>query len=310
MNEERKWARIEANPAAVASALGIAGFTISASEITLIHRDDRLAASLPGDRIAWFPVNGAGDARLAREARVLRLLARYCDFRAPVVAYEAQGGWQVRLSVPGHCDPVQTYRHAIGDRGFAAVLGQAMGEVLASQHQAIPPGELTGWLPPAPSWPPPKASVMRDLRRVIDDQALIDRATEVIDRFEEEEKRVTDRVLTHSDFGFHNVVVDQLTGRITGVFDYDDAAFADRHHDFKYMLLDSADEVLLEAAIDAYDAAGGKPIDRHRVRLLNAASAVGFLAFRAGQRPDERPAGRTLAEDLGWTRLALDRAKS
>jgi hypothetical protein len=35
---------------------------------------------------------------------------------------------------------------------------------------------------------------------------------------------------------------------------------------------------------------------------------VTFLAFRAGAAPAERPAGRTLAEDLRWTRLAMARA--
>jgi hypothetical protein len=46
-------------------------------------------------------------------------------------------------------------------------------------------------------------------------------------------------------------------------------------------------------------------IDRGRVRLCNAASAICFLAFRRGVPPEERSCGRTLAEDLRWTRTTL-----
>src|SRR5262245_47299484 len=103
MNEMQRPIRIDATTEAVAAALAAAGYDVSAGEISLIHRDDRFAATLPGDRMAWFPLNEAGDARLAREARVLKLLARYCSFRAPVVTHDA--GWQLRQAVPGDSDP-------------------------------------------------------------------------------------------------------------------------------------------------------------------------------------------------------------
>jgi hypothetical protein len=43
------------------------------------------------------------------------------------------------------------------------------------------------------------------------------------------------------------------------------------------------------------------------VILYNAASAITFLAYRAGTAPDERSCGRTLAQDLAWTRQAVAR---
>jgi aminoglycoside phosphotransferase (APT) family kinase protein len=97
-------------------------------------------------------------------------------------------------------------------------------------------------------------------------------------------------------------------GTVVGVFDYDEAALTDRHYDFRYLLLDDKNDTLLVTALEAYEAAGGDTIDIGRVRLLNAASAVAFLAFRGDAAPDERPAGRTLDEDLRWTRMALERA--
>jgi hypothetical protein len=64
----------------------------------------------------------------------------------------------------------------------------------------------------------------------------------------------------------------------------------------------------LEAALSVYEPATRKTVDRDRVRLLNAACAVSFLAFRAEASASEAPAGRTLAEDLRWTSMALTRA--
>ncbi len=52
----------------------------------------------------------------------------------------------------------------------------------------------------------------------------------------------------------------------------------------------------------------GVRISRARVILYNAACALSFLGHRAGTRPEERCCGRTLAEDLAWTRHAVDRA--
>jgi aminoglycoside phosphotransferase (APT) family kinase protein len=297
---------IKANSAALAASLAEAGIAVDADSIRVLDRDDRFVAVLPGDRMAWFPRNETGMARLARETRVLRLLRAQCDFRVPVVEYESAAGWQVRRIVPGHCDPVATYRRAVNEPQFAAKLGKAIGTMLASQH-AIAAEHLTGWLPTTPSWPPPRAQVERDLKRVVDDRSLIARALALIERHEDGVEREAEWVLTHCDLGFHNMVVDEV-GNVIGIFDYDDAAFANRHIDFRYLLLEKSDEVLLEAAVSAYCAAGGANIDPARVRVLNAASAVGFLAFRAGHGPDDRPAGRTLVEDLRWTRLALARA--
>ncbi len=37
-----------------------------------------------------------------------------------------------------------------------------------------------------------------------------------------------------------------------------------------------------------------------QILLYNAVVAFGYLAHRAGTRPDERSCGRTLAEDVSW----------
>ena len=112
-------------------------------------------------------------------------------------------------------------------------------------------------------------------------------------------------MLVHSDLGLHNIAVDPRTAEVQGVFDYDGAAWADRHHDFRYLVFDRKGDDMLEAALEVYEPAVGVQLDRARIRRLNAACAISFLAFRCGTPPEARSCGRTLAEDLDWVRHAL-----
>lgn len=295
------------NATAVAHALAGIGISVDPATITLLPRDNRFAARLPGHRIAWFPTDPLGQQRLVREARALGLIERHCRFEAPRLVHQSASGWQLRHEVPGTADPFATYHRVRDDRRFATTLGGNLGRLLADQHLSVPQTELGDWLLARPGWPPPLSQVAADLPRVTDDRELIDRALALLARCEATEVAITERVLAHTDFGFHNMVV-TADGAVVGVFDYDEASLTDRHYDFRYLLLDDRDDTLLVTAIEAYEAAGGQPIDVARIGLLNAASAVSFLALRGDAAPEEKPAGRTLAEDLRWTRMALERA--
>jgi aminoglycoside phosphotransferase (APT) family kinase protein len=114
-----------------------------------------------------------------------------------------------------------------------------------------------------------------------------------------------DRVLVHADLGLHNIAVDPVTADVRGVFDYDGAAWADRHHDFRYLIFHFAHEEALEAALAIYEPSVNCALDRTRIRLYNAACAIGFLANRSGVPAHEKSCGRTLAEDLSWVHNAL-----
>lgn len=140
---------------------------------------------------------------------------------------------------------------------------------------------------------------------VIDDPPLlaaIDRALERLDAFTEPEE---DRCLVHSDVGLHNLAIDPQTRTLVGIFDFAEAAHADRHWDFRHLLWPGVGRATYDAAIASYTAAGGPAIDHDRVVLFQAATACSYLAFRDGVAPETRWCGRTLAEDLAWTRAAL-----
>jgi aminoglycoside phosphotransferase (APT) family kinase protein len=142
----------------------------------------------------------------------------------------------------------------------------------------------------------------------VDNRRLIARAEAVIAAYENVVVEDADRVLVHTDIGFHNLAIDGELYTVRGIFDYDGAAWADRHHDFRYLLFDFARPEMLEAACSVYEPAIGRPIRRDRVLLYNAACAVTFLAFRAGHGADERWCGRTLVEDVQWSEEAIAKA--
>ena len=129
----------------------------------------------------------------------------------------------------------------------------------------------------------------------------------MIAAYESEPVATIDRVLAHTDVGVHNLAVAPSSLEVLGLFDYDSAACTDRHHDFRYLVLDFDDRDPFEAAVAAYEPATGRTIRRERVLLYNAACAISYLAFRAGHGPDEPWCGRTLAQDLQWSGRAIER---
>jgi aminoglycoside phosphotransferase (APT) family kinase protein len=267
-------------------------------------RDDRWLVRLPGERVAWF----ARSASLLRERRVLGLLADRCRFQAPRVLYaDVDGELEVRTMVPGSVEPWRVFQQAVASTEVAARLGRAIGAILAEQHARLGAADLA-WLPDRPSWPERRAWIAERLPRVIDDPALIADADTVINRYETTPVEPSDRVLVHGDVGFHNLGIDLATHTVHGIFDYGDPAFADRHHDFRYLIFDNDRLDLLEAARAVYEPIAGRAIDTGRVLVYNAACAITFLAYRDGTRPEDDSCGRTLAQDLRWTRHAIARA--
>jgi aminoglycoside phosphotransferase (APT) family kinase protein len=265
-------------------------------------RENRLAVPVPGDRLAWFPTNKDGLAQLLKERRILRLLERYCSFRAPRILYEDPTGWDFRTLIAGSVRPFPLRERLQRDPQLARQFGEDLGRILADQHTSIPATELQGWLPGTLNWP--RAADLPHLSSVVDDPRLLARIDVALER-RAVAKLQGSPVLVHADLGPHNIVVDPMSLRVKGVFDYDGAVFGDRHQDFTYMLRHQHEEPVLDGAVAIYEPMTGQTINRDRVRLLNAVAAIGYLAFRHGRAPEEEWCGRTLAQDLAWTHAAL-----
>jgi aminoglycoside phosphotransferase (APT) family kinase protein len=282
---------------------------VASAQIALERRDDRWSVALPGERMAWFPASDAARRRMAVERDVLRLLAARCTYRVPRVLHEADSGFDVRALVPGWCDPWAAYERLAGDRALARCVGGALGLALAEQHTRVHRADVAGWLPERVCWPEPDDWIRARLPQVVTDRGLLASIEATLARCAAVRVDADDRVLIHGDLGLHNIALDPATCALRGIFDYDSAAWADRHFDFRYLIFDHGAPDMLEAAIAAYEPAVGRRIDRSRVRLYNAACAISYLAFRRGVEPEEQSCGRTLAQDLAWVGFALDEAR-
>jgi hypothetical protein len=283
-------------------ALREAGFSYPADALRIAAREERWAVSLPDAHIAWFPASEAGARRLGVERRVLGLLADRGSFRVPKVLFASNAGFDLRLMVPGQVDPWGLYYRCLADTGLARQIGRSLGAILVEQHTRIAEADVAGWLPRRVSWPEPGASIRERLPRVVNDHSLVRRLGEVIDVYEGTRVETGDCALVHGDLGLHNLALDPET-------DMDGAAWADRHHDFRYLLFDIGRENVLDAALEVYEPAIGQSLDRDRIGLYNTACAIGFLAYRVGVPPEQKSCGRTLAEDLRWVRAALARLR-
>ena len=282
------------------------GVRLAPGQIQLDRRDDRWLARLPNERLAWFAISDAGQAIMARERRLLRVLGVRCAFNAPRVLLESQrGDVDVRTMVPGVCDPWWISTRVRDEPESAVRLGSSIGALLAEQHTRVVAQDVADWLPSRPEWPQSRASIAELLPEVADDPDLLERADDVMARYEALPVAAADRVLVHSDVGFHNMAVDPTTLAVHGIFDWEAACWADRHLDFRYLI---ERRELLDAALAAYEPIVRRSLSRRRIVLYNAASAIGFLASRVGHPPDERWCGRTLDEDLVWTRRAIANA--
>jgi hypothetical protein len=290
---------------AACAALRDAGLDVSPADVSVQRRDDRWAVALPGDRMAWFAATDGARRRIAVERKVLRLLAERCAFAAPRVLF-AGVGFDVRAIVPGIIDPWGIYRRARQDAALARQIGHSVGHILAQQHTRVTAADVAGWLPEPVAWPEPRAWIMERVPDVVDDARLFAAIDRTLDAYEALAVDPADRVLVHGDIGLHNLAFDPATLEVRGMFDYDSAAWADRHHDFRY-LADLAYDDMLEAALAVYQPAVGCTLSRQRIWLYNAACACSYLAFRRGVPAEQNWCGRTLAEDLGWVRGALDR---
>jgi hypothetical protein len=297
-------------PEVACASLREAGLRLEPDDLRVEAREERWMVLLPDDRIGWFPASDEGRRRLMIERRVLRLLASRCTFQMPRVLYESAAGFDVRARVPGLCDPWGVFRRLRSDGQLAARIGRSLGAILAEQHTHVTRADVLGWLPERPVWPEPGAWIRERVPQVIADAEVIAAVDEVLSTYEAVRVGEDDCALLHTDLGLHNLALDPDTLEVRGVFDYEGAAWADRHHDFRYLVFDVDRDEMLDAALAVYEPAVGRHVSRQRVRLYNAVCAFSYLTYRLGVPPEAKSCGRTLAEDLRWVRHAVAQVRS
>jgi aminoglycoside phosphotransferase len=284
---------------------------IAAEQIVIEQRDARWRVEWNDNQLAWFAASEEGAAALAREREVLALVQNSCAFAVPRTLYvAADGSFDIRTRLEGVVNPAKAHEHLRNNPQAATQLGSWLDEALTQLHAAIRQENVPSWLPRKISWPEPTSWILERLPAVIGEGVL---ATEIAALFTHYDKLRTDdddRVLAHTDLGLHNIVFAADSLAPLGIIDFDAAAYADRHVDFRYLIFDFADTNLLTSTCQTYTAITGNELQLSRILLHNAVSACCYLAYRAGIPADTRWCGRTLAEDLAWTTQALERFRT
>lgn len=275
--------------------------------LQLETREDRLLIRWPGNELAWFALNRNGNAQLAHEGRVLMKLQSCCSFMVPRELYRSpDDAVSIRAVIAGRVDPAVAYQRLRADSEFAARLGIWLGEALAQLHRCFSASNVPSWFPRQVNWPMPNPWIEERLSRVLGEQnPLLPSLYDLLKRYEDCQPPSSDLVLAHADLGLHNLVFDEALMQPLGIIDFESSAFVDRHLDFRYLLLDYPDTTLFDNATETYEALTLMTLDRTRIKLYHAACACSYLAFRDGIAPETSWCGRTLAEDLAWTKAAL-----
>jgi aminoglycoside phosphotransferase len=270
-------------------------------------RDEIGLVRLRGDRLAFVAVSQAGRQRLVRERAVLAALRGRVPFGVPdVVRVSDDGVADLRRAVVGTILSVdELFAGLARERERSRTLGRGIGELIAALHRAVEPEALADVVLDRVSWPEPTSWILERLPDVVDDPGLHRAIADALATFDAFMPPLSDRVLVHTDVGLHNLALDRDSWAIHGIFDFGEAALGDRHWDLRHLCWPHDRLATLHHTIDAYEAATGVALDRDRALLYNAATAFSYLAFRRGVAPEARWCGRTLAEDLAWTRWAL-----
>lgn len=273
------------------------GTKLVADEVRVEAREERWIVHIPGNRVAWFAASLDGRRRLLTERRVLRLLQDHCAFLAPRVLAE-DIDVEVRAMVPGVSNPQRTLAQLRGNPGLARQIGAEVGSILADQHSTVTASDVDSWLPRRPDWPKPVEWIRERLVRVVTESELIADAETVMTTYERLPIREADRALVHTDIGFHNMALDPASCRVLGIFDYEGAAWADRHHDFRYLIFDTGRFELLDSATASYERATHHSIERNRVFLYKRRVCdhlpCGPCRNRTGRTAGRQDAGRRL----------------
>jgi aminoglycoside phosphotransferase (APT) family kinase protein len=280
-------------PETVSSALQtVAGLTVPPGELRLERRHWRWVARLPDQVLVFIPDSATAVERLGREGRLLQLLASRVSFGVPRVD-DTGPSLQVRTIVPGEQVGGEGRERAFADLPQGMRLADDLGRALGELHGALTK-EQAEEIGLAYADPLPDAEALR-VRLVgkLSDPLFAAVFTRVLELYRETEPPSADIVVTHGDVWGGNMAVDLETGALNGLFDFDDAALADRHVDFMYV--HSFGDQFARRALAAYARETGQELSWQRTAVYHAAAAFAALADMRGKGEDY-----LLQRELDW----------
>jgi|AraplaMF_Col_mMF_1032025.scaffolds.fasta_scaffold00117_16 hypothetical protein len=265
-------------PETVAAALQQhVGMTVAPEAIDLQYRDWRWVAILP-DSIVFIADRPEHAARLRRESRLLQLLGSRVDFHLPRIhAFDPGLGLEVRGRVPGDQLGGDGRERRFADLPQGARLADALGTTLAQLHAAVSVAEASalGFSTGQSILPPPEV-LASHLEGRIPDPEFRRAFDALMERYRAHAVDPADIVLVHGDIWGGNLAVDLETGALNGLFDFADAALADRHIDLMY--IHSFGAAFTERLFASYAERAKCTVSRQRTALYHAIAAFTALA--------------------------------
>lgn len=285
---------------AIIRGLAGAGYVVDSTEVRPEFRQWRWLALLAEDRVGFFAEHPEAAERLSREGALLNLIGQRVGFAVPSVEYVSPDG---RLHVRRMVAGVTSLGGNARERSFAASpagrrFAEDLGRALSELHGSATPVEAEALGVPTRGPLPGAADLRRCLSGRLSQPALEPALDAVLDAYAAIEEKGAGPVLTHGDPWAGNFALDPETGRLVGMFDFEDAALADRHADFRY--LHSFGDGYAERVLEAYAAASGVRPSIRRAALYHMLAAFEALSDAvATGKPDK------VAYRLGWVRDAL-----
>jgi len=265
-------------------------------------RDARVVVEFPA-HIVWIAQGAAAAARLRLEDFVLRTL----QGRLPVAIPQpllASDGMSLRTRVSGRSG-LEFHRAAMSDPALGAAYAVELGTLAAAIHRALSASECQAL---AVAGLPSRLAI--DLDDVLRAASTLDRARArltfaLVDAHEAQAVMPADSAFLHGDLGSHNLVFDD-EGRISGLFDFDEASLGDRHYEFRWLPSFGAD--FMARALARYRDKTDATIEVERVHRAHALSAMAQLGWGLRAPDQHHRTGRTLAQTRAWAERTLDAA--
>jgi aminoglycoside phosphotransferase len=282
-------------PETVASILrDTIGIIVAPEAIALEQSDGCRFARLSHGNLLFVAETPAGAARLARESKLLRALAKRVQFGLPRFHDFPDQGLQFRSPVPGAQLGGDGRERTFADSPQGERLARELGRTIGELHAAFSRAELEalGLAAAAPALPRPEALREGLTSRIEPEIAAI---CETLIRRYADIRPDEDVVFVHGDLWAGNIAVDLETGALNGLFDFEDAGLGDRHIDLMY--LHSFGDGFADRAFQAYAQKTGRPISKARTALYHAIAAMTALAGTP-----ERPDGQFLQQRRRWLR--------
>ena len=214
---------------------------------------------------------------MAVERLTLHRLAGRLPVAIPVPVL-ADGPVCLRTKVVGGSGLLH-HEYALADRSIGDAYADDHAALCAASHTAFSSNELDALV--AAGLP---AAAQLDLDDVVRGaEAMPDRARALalVEAHRAQVIAPADRTFLHGDVGGHNLVVDG-NGRISGLFDFEESAAGDRHHEMRW--LPSYGDRIVRRVVEVYRARPGVVIDEVRLRRARTGRPRAIRLGVAGAR--------------------------